>query len=117
MTTKETIETYFEALKVGDSWQEHLAEDMVFTTHTAPREQVTGRDAYLESTRGFFGIVDSVEVRELLIDGNRACALTSYGVKPPVGDPFICDVAEVFTVSDDRIDSFAIYFDSAPFPA
>lgn len=35
---------------------------------------------------------------------------------PPGRAPFASDVAELFTVRDGKIDSFAIYFDTAPYP-
>jgi hypothetical protein len=90
---------------------------MAFTSHTSPKKQVTGRGAYVESTKGFYSMIEGVELRRLIIDGNRACALTRYQLQPPGGEPFSCDVAELFTVKDHVIDSFEIYFDSAPFSA
>jgi ketosteroid isomerase-like protein len=61
-------------------------------------------------------MIRSVEVREILVDGERACALTRYQLQPPGGAPFEGDVAEIFTVQDGRIGTFDIYFDSAPYP-
>lgn len=116
MTTRQTIQNYFAALKDKGAWETHLSDNLVFTTHTTPGKRITGRDAFLESTRGFYGMIDSVEVRELIVDGAQACALARYTLRPPVGEAFTSDVAEVFTVDDGKIDTFSIYFDSAPFP-
>jgi ketosteroid isomerase-like protein len=55
-----------------------------------------------------------MQVRDVLVDGNRAVAFTHYNLGGPNG-PFTSDVAEVFEVKDGKIGSFAIYFDSAPF--
>jgi ketosteroid isomerase-like protein len=52
----------------------------------------------------------------LIIDGDQACALTHYRLRSPSGNVFNSDVAEVFHVTDGKVDSFAIYFDTAPFP-
>jgi hypothetical protein len=71
----------------------------------------------VESTKGFYSMIESLELRRLIVEGNRACALTRYLLQPPVGEPFRCDVAELFTVKEHVIDSFEIYFDSAPFSA
>lgn len=57
-----------------------------------------------------------VEVRDLLVEELRACALTRYELQPPNENAFTSDVAEIFTVGNDRIESFSIYFDSSPFP-
>ena len=51
MTTKTTIEGYFASLKQKKGWDSFLADDMVFTSFTSPVKQVTGKAAYLESTK------------------------------------------------------------------
>lgn len=116
MRTKETIESYFSALKQQKGWDSFLSDDMTFTSFTTPVKQITGRAAYLEATRRFYSTITSLEVKELLVEGNRACALTRYELQPPGGPAFGSDVAEVFGVRDGKITSFDIYFDSAPFP-
>ena len=58
-----------------------------------------------------------MQLRDLLVDGERACALTRYMVRPPNGAPeFPSDVAELFTVRNGKIASLGIYFDTAPYP-
>lgn len=117
MSTKQTIESYFAALQAEDEWKHHLAEEVEFTNHAAPVRSVAGREAVVDSTSGFYGMIKTVEVRNLIVDGNKACALTQYELRPPVGDPFTSDVAEVFTVENGKISTFSIFFDSAPFPS
>ena len=117
MTTRATIEGYFNALQAGDSWEVYLADEMVFTSYTSPIREVAGRDAYLESTRGFFGMIESMAVRELIVDGDRAVALTRYQLRPPVGEAFSSDVVELFTIKGDKIATFSIVFDATPYPS
>ena len=116
MTTKDTIQGYFNSLKEKKQWESFLSDDMIFTSFTSPIKQVSGKDAYIESTKRFFSMVIYVEVKDLLIEGEKACALTHYELQPPRGNTFSSDVAEIFTVKNGKIDSFAIYFDSSPFP-
>ena len=116
MTTKETIEGYFRALKEKNGWDSYFADPMIFTTFTAPVKEVSGKQAFLESTKRFYSTVASVQVRELMVAGDKGCALTRYELRPPKGPKFVSDVAELFTVKDGKIDRFDIYFDSAPFP-
>lgn len=52
----------------------------------------------------------------MIVDGEKACAFTRYELQAPNGGRFTSDVAELFTVKDGRIETFSIYFDSAPFP-
>jgi ketosteroid isomerase-like protein len=116
MATKQVVQDYFDALKRKQDWQSFLADDLQFTSFTSPNKRLAGKEAYLDSTKRFFSMVTAVEVRSLIVDGNAACALTSYELKPPHGERFHSDVAEIFTVREGKIDSFGIYFDSAPFP-
>ena len=115
MTTREALESYFASLKKKHGWELCLADDMTFTSHTSPVRQVGGKAAYLEATKGFYSSIASFEVRDLLVEGEKACALTRYQLSGPAG-PFASDVAEIFRVRDGKITSFDIYFDTAPFP-
>ena len=116
MSTRDIVERYFEELKQRGGWETFLADDLAFTSFTSPVKEVKGKTAYLESTRRFFSMVQSVEVRDLIVEGGKACALTRYQLQAPAGTRFQSDVAELFTIRDGKIATFAIYFDSSPFP-
>lgn len=116
-STRKTVEAYLADLGAGAGWERHLAEDVVFTSHGTPPKRVAGRAAVLESTAGFYRMIDGFEVRRVLVDGGTACVLTRYRLSPPTGGPFTSDVAEFFTVTAGRIDSLSIVFDSAPYPS
>ena len=116
MATAQLIRDYFAALGRKQGWEAFLADDLVFTSHASPGRQVSGKEAYLAATRRFFSLIAAVEIRDLIVDGAKACALTRYELQPPGGRPFQSDVAEVFVVRDGRIASLDIYFDSAPYP-
>jgi ketosteroid isomerase-like protein len=116
MTTRDTIQGYFTSLKQKTGWDSYLSDDMTFTSFTSPVKRVSGRAAYLESTKRFYSMITAFDVRELLVDGQKACALTQYQLQPPQGPAFTSDVAEVFEVREGKIRSFDIYFDSSPFP-
>jgi ketosteroid isomerase-like protein len=115
-TTREALEAYFDSLRRRQDWPSLLAEDMTFTSFTSPIKRLNGRAAFLESTRRFYSIITDIELRQLIVEGERACALTHYHLKPPNGQTFESDVAEVFTVRGGKIASFDIYFDTAPYP-
>lgn len=114
--TRKTVQGYFDALAKRDGWESFLAEGMTFTSFTSPRKEAHGKEAYLAATRRFYGSIASFVLRDLVVDGKRVCAFTRYELRGPNGATFESDVAELFTVSDGKIDSFGIYFDSAPFP-
>ena len=116
MTTKDVIQGYFHSLKQETGWEAFLADDMAFTSFVTPIKQVVGKRAYLESTSRFFSMITAVEVKDLIVDGDRGCALTRYQLQPRGGLAIESHVAEVFKVRDGKISSLEIYFDSAPFP-
>jgi ketosteroid isomerase-like protein len=116
MSTRDTVERYFGALKQKQGWESFLAEDMVFTSLTSPVKRVTGKAAYLETTKRFYGSIETMELRKLIVEGENACAVTHYRLGTPQGPPIETDVAEILTVKGDRIHGFDICFDSAPFP-
>jgi len=115
MTTRETILSYFAALAAGGGWQDHFAPDASFSSYSTPSKEERGRDAFLDSTRGFYRMIDTVDVLELVTDGDAAGVRTRYRLRPPGREPFTSDVAEFFTVVDGRVASLAIYFDSVPY--
>lgn len=115
-TTRATVDQYFERLRSGEDWTPLLSREMVFVSRTSPERRIDGRDAYVETTKRFFAMIAGIEVRDLFVDGDKACALTRYRLRPPSGNEFQSDVAEVFTVTDGKIGSLTIYFDTAPYP-
>lgn len=114
--TRTTVQQYFERIRAGTDWAALLAGSVVFVSRTSPEREVRGRDAYVQATNGFYRMIVDFTVRDLIVDGDRACALTRYRLRPPSGIEFDSDVAELFTVKDGAIDSLAIYFDTAPYP-
>lgn len=116
MATKDVLQRYFDCLKAKQGWEAFLADDMQFTSFTSPIRRVTGKGPYLEATKRFYSMIKTLEIRGILVDGQKACVLTRYELQPPAGPLFESHVAEVFEVRDDKITLFDIYFDSAPFP-
>jgi len=116
MSTKATIEGYFIDLEKKHDWTSYLSDGMVFTSYTSPIRRLSGKEEFLESTKPFYTMIAAMEVRLLIVEGERACALTRYDLQPPGRPAFQSDVAEVFGVRDGLIVSFDIYFDSARFP-
>ncbi len=115
MTTKETIERYFSALSSRGRWEDYLDDGIRFVSHGTPPKDVSGKSAYVTSTWGFYSMIEGLALEGLIVEGDRACAQTRYRLRPPRGEAFNCDVSEVFSVKGNKIVSFEIYFDSAPF--
>jgi ketosteroid isomerase-like protein len=117
MKPRETIERYYEALRTKSGWESLFSDDVTFTSFTSPNRQIHDRGMFVEGTKRFYSMIASFELRQLIIDGDKACGLVRYELQPPNGGPrFSSDVAEIFGVKDGKITSFAIYFDTAPYP-
>ena len=117
MDTRAIVDRYFAALHSGKGWQDSFAEDVRFVSHTVPPRELQGREAFVVGTGRFYDSIRSFEVRQVLVNGDLAVALTSYQIQPPGNAaPFQSDVAEVFRIRGDRVIGFEIYFDSSPFP-
>src|SRR5438067_1923953 len=117
MTTLETVQLYYDRLGQRAGWEELFADELLFTSLTSPVKRLDGKGSFLQATRRFYGSIGSLEVRELVVEGDHACALVRYEVRPPTGGPaFESHVAEFFMVKDERIATFSICFDTAPYP-
>jgi ketosteroid isomerase-like protein len=116
-TTKEIVQQYLTHVQKRGDWASLIADDMVFTSHAGPGRQITGRDEFLQATSRFYAMIVDAHVNDIIVSGEKACALTRYRLQPPNGAAaFASDVAEIFTVRNGKIDSLAIYFDAAPYP-
>lgn len=116
MTTAEVVRQYLDGVAQRAGWEALLADGVTFTSRTSPVKELVGKESYLVATRRFYATVVSLRVRDLIVDGERACALTHYELRAPGGASFASEVAEIFTVRNGRIEELAIYFDTAPYP-
>ena len=111
MTTKELLNKYYEVLSGKGEWGSLLSENFLLTGTVA--KEARGRDVYVNNM--FFRLVKSLKVRTMVIDGERACAVVNYDLASPKGDSLSCDVAEIWQIKNGKLDSMAMYFDTAAF--
>jgi ketosteroid isomerase-like protein len=110
-STRVLLNKYYEAVARKGNWQSLLSENFLLTGSVA--KETRGRDAYVNL--GFWKLVKSLRVKEMIVEGDNAFALISYDLVSPKGSPFSSDVAEFWKVKDGSLDSIAIYFDTAAF--
>lgn len=109
--TKDIIRTYFDRLFVG-GWEDLIADEIVFAS---PSGVTHGKAAYVEGTNGFKRVAKSVDVRQLIVDGDNAVAVTRYKLESPKGNVAECDTVEILSVKNRKISSSRICFDTAAF--
>ena len=109
--TRSLLNRYYRALSSGGDWGAFLSDDF-FLAGTVVKES-RGRDAYVNN--GFFRMVRGLRVKNLIVEGEAGFALVGYDLISPKGRPFSCDVAEFWKARGGKLDSVAIYFDTAAF--
>jgi ketosteroid isomerase-like protein len=117
MDTRQAVQRFYDGLARKDTtWQEGLADTVVFSDASG-RLAAHGREAFIQSFTNFLRGVNSVEVKQLIVEGGNAAAVVSYGYTNPRGDHLQQTDAEVWTVENGEITSLTIYFDITEFRA
>ena len=45
--------------------------------------QISGREAFLQGTSRFYGMIVDAQVIDVIVSGEKACARTRYRLQPP----------------------------------
>jgi ketosteroid isomerase-like protein len=115
MAVSDIIRHFYDGLaQKNDTWQDHLADDVVFAD-ASNRLHAEGRDAFIQSFTPFLHAVANVQVKQLIVEGANACAVVSYEYVSPKGATLHQDDAEVWKVVDEKIAALTIYFDITEF--
>jgi ketosteroid isomerase-like protein len=110
-STKGLLEKYYDDLSSKRNWGSLLSDDFLFTGTVAKESR--GREPYVNN--GFFKRVRSLQVKEMITEGASGFAIINYDLVSPGGKPFSSDVAEFWKAKEGRLESVAIYFDTAAF--
>lgn len=116
MTTKDVVLAFLERVQAKERWEDLLSDDLEFSNFAHPVRRTKGKQASLEGIRRFYAMSTALEIESIIVEGQQACALTRYDLRPPAGPAFESHIAEIFRVENGKIASFAIFFDSAPYP-
>jgi ketosteroid isomerase-like protein len=111
LTTKELVQRYYASLRNKDiTWQELYAENAVFSD-ASKTLNANGKTAVIQSFTPFLKGVKGVEVKQVITEGEDACAIINYDYVNPKGETMIQDVAEVWKIKGGQLSSLTIYFD------
>jgi len=108
MTTRQVVETYFQKIKEKSDWQTFIADNIRFDS---PSPTTFGKDQYVVAASRFFQMAESLELQQLVIEDEIACAWVDYKLRKGNAQ-FNCIVSELLHVQNDRIISSAILFDT-----
>ena len=111
METKELLDKYYENILTKDEWRPLMSDDLLLTGTVAKESR--GKEAYINNN--FFKLVKGLKVKEMIVNGDKAFVLVNYDLVSPKGKKMSCDIAEFWTTKNGKLDSIAIYFDTAGF--
>ena len=115
METKDVVRRFYDGLARKDSsWQDNLAESVAFSDASG-KLSAQGREAFIQSFSGFLRAVDTVELKQLIVEGPNAAAVVSYDYVNPAGGRLHQDDAEIWKVENGQIVALTIYFDITEF--
>ncbi len=116
MTTRELLDQYYEGIARRSGWESALSDDFKFVggdmTNTTP---TVGKSAYVEVIKRFSQRFEAMRVKEMFVDGDRACVIANYDYVFPGGQRISGDVAELWRAKDGKLDALTIYFDTLSF--
>ncbi|OLC29586.1 MAG: hypothetical protein AUH31_06505 [Armatimonadetes bacterium 13_1_40CM_64_14] len=111
MSTRELVQSYYDSLdRKDDKWQNLYSTDAVFSD-ASQTLNATGKTAVIQSFVPFLKGVEGVRVKQMIAEGERACAVVGYDYVNPKGQKMRQDVAEVWEIKDGRLAKLTIYFD------
>ena len=108
MTTRQITENYLAGVKEKSNWQVFIADTIRFAS---PGGATIGKDEYVIAASRFFQMVETLEIKQLVTEGECACAWIDYRLRKN-GKAFICTVSELLQIQDDQIISSTILFDT-----
>ncbi len=115
-TIKELLETYYKGFAQKKNWEYVISDDFRYTggdmTNTTP---LIGKAAYIKVIERFSRVFQNMQVKEMIIEGEKACVIGNYDFRFPNGVTLNGNVAEIWTAKNGKLDSLRIYFDTLTF--
>ncbi|HVH31363.1 MAG TPA: nuclear transport factor 2 family protein [bacterium] len=111
MATRDLVQSYYDSLsQKNDNWQNLYSKDAVFSD-ASQTLTAKGEAAVIQSFVPFLKGVEGVKVKQMIVEGEKACAIVGYDYVNPKGQKMRQDVAEVWETRDGKLAKLTIYFD------
>jgi ketosteroid isomerase-like protein len=111
MSTQDVINSFYNSVRSKDDrWQQLWAEDAVFAD-AARILDARGKEAVIKSFTPFIQGVAGLKVKDMILEGEKACFIISYTYVNAKQENMNQDVAEVWEVRDGKLAKLTIYFD------
>ncbi len=111
MSTRDLVQSYYDSLnRHDDKWQELYNDDAIFAD-ASQTLNAKGKAAVIQSFVPFLKGVERAVVKQMIVEGDDACAIVNYDYINPKGAKLNQDVAEVWKVKNGKLAQLIIYFD------
>jgi ketosteroid isomerase-like protein len=111
MSTQDLVQRYYDSLnQKNDVWQTLYGDDAVFLD-ASKTLNANGKAAVIQSFVPFLKGIEKAKVKQMIVEGDEACAIVSYDYINPKGAMMNQDVAEVWKVDNGKLAKLVIYFD------
>ncbi|MEO7045228.1 MAG: nuclear transport factor 2 family protein [Ferruginibacter sp.] len=115
-TAKQLLEFYYKRFAEKSNWESVIADDFQYIggdiTKTTP---VIGKHSYLEIIKRFSQRFESMKVKEMIIDEDKAFVIGNYDFNFPNGKKINGNVAEFWTIKNEKLQTLTIFFDTLTF--
>ncbi|WP_276371845.1 hypothetical protein [Chryseolinea sp. H1M3-3] len=114
--TKQLLESYYKGFAAKSNWEDTIADDFQYVggdmTNTKP---VVGKQAYIEIIKRFSQRFESMRVKQMVVDEDKASVIGNYDFQFPNGQKINGNVSENWTVKNGKLQSLTLYFDTLTF--
>ena len=114
--TRELLDNYYKGFAAKANWEDTIADDFQYVggnmTNTQP---VVGKKAYVEIIKRFSERFQSMRVKQMIIEGDKASVIGNYDFQFPNGQKINGNVSENWTVKNGKLQSLTLYFDTLTF--
>ncbi len=108
---RELLGKYYSGLASKGDWYSMLSDEILLTGTIAKESK--GKEPFVNNN--FFKMVKGLNVKQMIVENENACAVVLYDLMSPKGNSFTSEVAEIWKMKNGNLESLAIYFDTAQF--
>ncbi len=105
------LQEYYRRLSSEGDWHSLVSGEILLTGTIA--KETKGKELFVNNN--FFKLIRGLKVKQLIAENDSACAIVHYDLMSPKGKGFESDVAEIWEAKNGKLESLAIYFDTAGF--
>ena len=115
-TTRQILQTYYKGFAAKANWESVIAEDFEYVGGDMNNSKpVAGKQAYIEIIRRFSQRFESMSVKQMIVEGDKASVIGNYNFQFPNGVKINGNVSENWTVKNGKLQSLTLYFDTLTF--